>query len=40
MDAVGVAVVASEFRVVVYIVGITVRAGESDGVESPTPRND
>ena len=33
MDAVGVAVVASEFRVVVYIVGITVRAGESDGMD-------
>jgi len=32
MDAVGVAVVASELRVVVHAVGIAVRAGESDGV--------
>jgi hypothetical protein len=32
VDAVGVAVVASEFRVVVHAVGIAVRAGESDGV--------
>ena len=32
MDAVGVAVVASDFCVVVHAVGVAVGAGESDGV--------